>query len=102
MQPRGGLVEDVQDASFAPQRVPRIRRPSNVPSRRLQVRRQFHALGFSARQGSRGLSQPQVTQSNFFQNAQLLGDLGNFSEKLQSLLHRQVKRLVNVLGSIAN
>src|SRR5258708_2042540 len=66
------------------------------------MRRQFHALRLAAREGGRGLSQPQISQPNFLERPQLLGDLGRLGEELQRFLHRQIQYFVNVFSSVTH
>ena len=48
------------------------------------------------------MPQPQVAEPDLLKRAQLLGDLGHFSEEFQSFLDRKIQRLVNVLATIAD
>src|SRR6185369_3200106 len=62
----------------------------------------FHALCLAARECRRGLSKSQITQTDFFQNAQLLGDLRSLGEEFQRFFDRKVQGLVNILSFVTN
>ena len=66
------------------------------------MRGQFHALRFAAGECGRRLTQPQVAEPHFFQNPQLLGDLGHFGKELQRFFYRQIKNFVDVLAAVTN
>src|SRR6202140_2170971 len=66
------------------------------------MRRQFHALRFASRERRRRLPKAQVSQPDFLQRPQLLGDLWRLGKEFQRLLHRQVQHFVNVLAAIAH
>ena len=57
----------------------------SLAMRRLQMRCQLHALCFAAGERSRGLSQPQISQPDFVQHAQFLGNLRNLGKELAAL-----------------
>src|SRR5215469_15720625 len=66
------------------------------------MRRQLHALRFTAGEGRCRLPQPQVSEADFLQRSKLLRYLGSFSEELEGFLHGQVQNLVDVFSAIAN
>src|SRR5580700_466501 len=103
MQPSRGLIKNIKHTPSSRSFFwPRRRRPPNLATRRLQMRRQFHALRLSSRQSCRRLPEPQISQTNFFQHAQLVGKLGHFGKKLERLFHREAQHLVNILSAVAH
>src|SRR5689334_23239516 len=66
------------------------------------MRRQLHALCLAPTQRGRRLAQPQVSQANLFQDAQLVNDPRGRGKKLQRLFYRQVQRFKDVLSLVPN
>src|SRR5580704_4318580 len=81
MEPGGGLIKNIQDASIF------------LPS---EMRRKFQALRFAAGKRGAGLAKPQITQANFFQHAKACSNLWVRGEKCESLAHRHLQNVVNI------
>src|SRR5258708_38078886 len=64
--------------------------------------RQLHALRFATAQRCGRLPETQVAETNFFQDAHLVSDLGMSGEKLQRLPHREVQDFMNIFAFIAD
>ena len=64
------------------------------------MRGQLHALRFASGKRSGGLAQPQVAESDLFEHAKLLSNLGSLGEELQRFLHREVEDFVNILSPV--
>ena len=86
MEPRGGLVEDVERAA-------RIAFG--------EFRSQFDALAFTSGQRGTGLSERQVSQSDFLDGSQFLVDIRNVFEKFHGGVDRHVQYLVDVPAFVA-
>src|ERR1700746_3436630 len=99
MEAGRGLVKDVEDAGLSRRRSDGAG-TADVPARRLQVRGQLHALRLASRKRGGGLAQPQVTETDHFEHAELLGNFGSFGEELQRFLDRKVEDFMNILSAI--
>src|SRR6202008_2764970 len=78
VQSGGGLIEDVKRTNAAAVSLTiRTRGTANIPVCRLQVGRQFHALGFASRKRGRRLPEPEIAESHFLQHTQLVDNLGH-------------------------
>src|SRR5438067_1986432 len=110
VQPRSRLIEDIQRAVCylaLPLRMIFISALRFSLRGRLtyswrEMCSQLHTLSLSAAQGCRRLTQPQITQPNFFQYPQLVGNLRRRSEKLKRLFYREIERIKDVLPPVAN
>src|SRR5437016_13298327 len=93
------LVKDIEYAPLALWR-PHRAGTANLARRRLKMRGQLHALRFASGKRSGGLAQPQVAESDLFEDAKLLGNLRSLGEELQRFLHREVEDFVNILSPV--
>src|SRR5581483_4527938 len=59
-------------------------------------------LGLASGERSRRLSEPQISQPDLFQHAQLFRDLRHGGEKLQRFFDREVQHLMNILAAISD
>src|ERR1700730_16087818 len=64
--------------------------------------RQLHALCFSAGQSRGRLTQTQVSKPDFFQDAQLVDNLGHAAEELQRFFHGEVQNFMNALSAVTD
>src|ERR1700685_4275794 len=87
MQPGSGLIENIQNAGIF------------LPS---EMRGKFQALRFAAGKRSAGLAKTEISQANFFQHAQTRRNLRVRGEKRQSLAHRHLQNIVNVVFFVAH
>src|SRR3984957_8150981 len=66
------------------------------------MRRQLHALGLASGKRRGRLSQPQISQANFFKRPQFLRNLWSFGKEPQRLFNGQDEHFVNILAVIAH
>ena len=84
VEPRGGLVEDVEGVPGGPA---------------AELARQLHPLGLAAGQGRRRLAEPDVAQSHVDQRLHVPGDRRLALEEDQGLLARHVEHVGDRLAA---
>src|SRR5688572_7560388 len=87
VQARGWFVEDVERFSAGPLQ---------------QVRCEFDALRFTARQRCRRLAQSQVTKPDIVEYAQTVRNLRHLAEERDRFTHRHAQHFVYILAAITN
>src|SRR4029077_12634956 len=85
MQARRRLVEDVEDAFVVGA---------------AEMRGELQALGFAAGERSRGLSEAQVAEADFVQDAEFGNNLWNVNEECERFANRQLQDFVDILTVI--
>ena len=87
MQSGGGFVQNVQRAAggFAG-----------------KLRGQLHPLGFASAQGGGLLAEPQVTEADFSQGLQRIGNLGHGAEEVHALIHGHVEDVSDVFSLVGD
>src|SRR5690348_5648265 len=87
MKARGRFVQDVEHALIF---------------RARKMGGELEPLGFAARQRGGGLTEAEITEANFVQNAQLRDNFRYAIEKGQRFARRKSQNFVNVFAPITN
>src|SRR5689334_8509846 len=97
VEPCRGLVEDEERASrrhlIGIKRLARLLR---------DVRRQAHPLRFASGERGCGLAQAQVTETDFLEYAEPVGDLWMAGEERKGFANRHSEHIVNILVAVAH
>src|ERR1700721_1026584 len=100
MQSGSGLVENIKHAALVFVPVTAFGRTASRARPRLKMRRQFHALRLASRERCGRPAEPQISEADPVEHAQLLGKARNFRKELKRFTDGQVQNFVNVLALV--